>query len=47
VRHAPDNLVKEEPSAGGAGEGVVVERAVEATASATIYRMSHYNEIRE
>ena len=33
MRHAPDNLVKEEPSAGGVGEGVVVERAVEATSS--------------
>ena len=28
VRHAPYNLIKEEPSAGGAGKGLVVEGAV-------------------
>ena len=28
MRHAPDNLIKEEPSAGGAGKGLVVEGAV-------------------
>ena len=33
MRHAPDNLVKEEPSTGGVGEGLVVESAVEASSS--------------
>ena len=30
VTHAPDNLIKEEPSAGGVGEGLVAESAVSA-----------------
>ena len=33
VGHALDNLIKEEPSTGGVGEGVVVESAVEASSS--------------
>ena len=37
MRHAPDNLIKEEPSAGGVGEGLVVESAVEAGCSCSVY----------
>ena len=33
MRHAPDNLIKKEPSAGGVGEGLVVESAVGASSS--------------
>ena len=33
MRHAPDNLIKEEPSAGGVGEGLIVESAVGASSS--------------
>ena len=28
MRHAPDNLIKEESGAGGAGEGLIVEGVV-------------------
>ena len=31
VRHAPDNLIKEKPSAGGAGKGLVVESVIGVT----------------
>ena len=33
MRLAPDNLIKEEPSAGGVAEGLVVESAVGALSS--------------
>ena len=33
MRHAPDDLIQEEPSTGGVGEGLVVESAVEAASS--------------
>ena len=40
MRHAPDNLIKEKPSAGGVGEGLVVESAVEASSSiGSVYRL--------